>query len=870
MKKQKFYVTGMTCSACERSVTKAVNKTSGVQEANVNLLTGSMEVVFDESKTDNDKIIAAVESAGYGATVAGTNNDNKNDAEPAESSSFKTAIDSQKLACKKLKLRVIISFILLVPLLYIAMAHMLGAPNFWFFEGKENALILALAQLILCTAIIIINKKFFVSGFKAIIHRSPNMDSLVAVGAGASYIYSIVILFILAFDIGHGKFDSALSYAHSLYFESAATILTLVSLGKFFESKSKIKTTSAIQKLMNLAPKTAIVLRDGKEVTIKADEILTDDILVIKTGDTLVVDGVVVEGEGRLNQAAITGESNSVKKIVGEPVMSASVCENGSFKMRATSVGKNTTLAKIIRLVEEASSTKAPISRIADKVSGWFVPIVMCIALLTFVVWLIAGATFGFALTCAVAVLVISCPCALGLATPVAIMVSTGRAASLGLLIKSAESLEKLHSIDTIILDKTGTITIGKPTVRDVAIFDKSIDENKFLQDLAKLEALSSHPLAKAIVSEINDLQNDNVKTNNFEEIAGKGVCAKIDGEMYYAGNLKLLETKDLLKSIDLAWVNEHTNKFGSEGKTSIIFVKNKKLQGIVSISDKIKEDSKIAIQKLLDKNLKVVMLTGDNKLIATSIAKEVGITEVVSDVLPDEKLSVVKKYQELGYKVAMVGDGINDSPALSKADVGIAVSSGSDIAIESADIVLTGSSLGGISTAIELSRATINNIKMNLFWAFFYNILGIPLAAGVFYSVFGWQLSPMIGSLAMSFSSVCVVLNALRLNFFKPKQKTAKNIKNNDKIIVDDKNNNEYNKLKEDKVMTKTIKIEGMVCMHCVGHTKSALEKIDGVSEALVSLEQNQAIIKLTKDVDDKTIISAVEEAGYTVTEIK
>ncbi len=866
MTEKKFNVTGMTCSACERNVERVVKKLDGVKDVSVNLLSSNMKVEYDESKLSPENIACAVESIGYGATLSGqakTQNtqsisESEKNGNSIVGSDIKQFQSEKRQAVRLMRTRVVVSIILLIPLLYIAMGPMIGLPTFWFFEGAENAVVFALAQLVLSSIIIVINKKFFISGFKALIHRAPNMDSLVMLGSGASFIYGLVVTFLMAFYLGQANLEKVHSLMHTLYFESSATILALVSLGKYFESKAKLKTSSALEKLLNLSPKTANVIRDGKEVSIATESIMVGDIVVIRTGDTVPVDGVLVSGEGLLNQSAVTGESVPVKKAAGENVISASICENGAFQFKATKVGSDTTLAEIIRLVDEAGSSKAPIARIADKVSGVFVPVVMAISLLTFMIWLIAGKDFGFALTCAVSVLVISCPCALGLATPVAIMVATGKSAQFGVLPKSAESLEILHKVTTVVFDKTGTVTVGMPVVTDTVVVKEGLKEGQLLHDLAILEQNSNHPLALA-VTKIANIKSEKHEIKGYTEVSGRGITAKIDGTNYLAGNIDFAIDKKLLKEKDKEFVTQKMQEFQAQQKTAILFFKGSEIQGIVAIADKIKEGSVETIKKLQDMGIKVVMLTGDNKMTAEAIAKELGISDMISDVLPSQKQQVIKDLQESGEIVAMVGDGINDSPALTLADVGIAVSTGTDIAAQSSDVILTGGSLNALENAIELSKATMRNIKMNLFWAFFYNALGIPIAAGVLYPLAGFGMSPMLASLAMSLSSVCVVLNALRLNFFKPKQKIAKM-----------KHNKYKNNKKKEKTMKKTISIEGMMCGHCVAHVEKALGKLEGVKSVSVSLEDKNAVVEFTKNIEDKAIISAVENEGYKVTEIK
>ena len=876
--KKKFNVTGMTCAACEAHVTKAVQKLDGVKDANVSLLTNSMVVEFDENKVLEDDIVKAVVDAGYGAELVGFEKvSGKSKKVDDLAMDFENLKRSQIEENKKMKTRLIWSFVFLIPLFYIAMAPMIGLPTFWFFEGENNIMLLAVVELILSTPVLILNRKFFISGFKALTKKSANMDTLVAVGSGASYLYGVVVVVMLSFAVGHQNYELMHSLMHSLYFESAATILTLVTLGKYLEAKSKMKTTSALSELIDLSPKTANVIRDGKEIKIETSEILIGDVVVVRAGDTIPVDGKVVSGEAILDQSAITGESLPVERTEGDKVISASVCKNGMIKILAERVGKNTTLSEIIKLVGEAGSSKAPIARVADKVSGIFAFVVMGISLVTFIIWLCCGSSFANALTSAVSVLVISCPCALGLATPVAIMVGMGKSAKLGVLFRSAEALEKMHKSDTIVFDKTGTITLGELAVSDVFAVDGE-EEKSILTKIASLEKNSNHPLAVAVVKYADENGVEILKTNEYKDVIGKGVCAKIDNEKFYAGNLVYVKEILKLKPKELNRFEELLQGFQSQGKTAILLFSEKKVLGVVALADNIRPTSKAVIEKLKNLGLKVVMLTGDNSVTAKAIQKELGIEEVISDVLPDEKANVILKLQSQGKIVIMVGDGINDSPALATSDVGVSLSSGTDIASLSSDAILMNNSLDGVVTAIELSKSVMRNIKENLFWAFFYNIIGIPLAAGVLYPTFGILMSPMIAALAMSLSSVCVCLNALRLKFFKPKFKVFNekkleadgNVENgilSQKIV---KNINENSNINiEGGVMKKIIKIEGMMCAHCTGHVKDALENVEGVESADVSLDEKQAVVTLSKDVENATLEQVVIDAGYTVTEI-
>lgn len=875
MKTEKYNVTGMTCAACQANVTRCVSKLEGVEEVNVSLLANQMTVSYDESKVGEEDIIQAVEKIGYGASSL-----EQQQATAQSKAGFRSewqarqdqAMNSQK----QMKRRLISSIVLLVPLMYIAMGSMMGLPVPWFFVGMENSLVNALAQLLLTIPVLFINRHFFQTGFKALWHRAPNMDSLVAIGSGASLVYGLFAMFRLAYGFGHGDMELVHEYAHALYFESAAMILTLVTVGKYLEARSKSKTGDALGKLVDLAPKTAVVLRGGVEQTIPAEQVVAGDIVVIRPGEGIPVDGVVTEGHGYVDQAAITGESIPVEKNPGDQVISATINKNGTFQFQASKVGEDTTLSQIIRLVDEASNSKAPIARLADKVSGVFVPVVIAIAIVTAIVWLIAGMGFEFALSNAISVLVISCPCALGLATPVAIMVGTGKAAEMGILIKSAESLENLHNVDTIVLDKTGTITSGHPAVTDVLPLDRSLTEEQFLAEAAAAEFGSEHPLAQAVVERAQQLGLSLPKAEAFEAVAGRGIRAKVNGREYLAGNLAFLEENHQPATLEeRSAAKSVVNKLAQEGKTPLLFLRNGKLLGVIAVADTIRETSRAAIQRFNEMGLHVVMLTGDNKVTAEAIRKELGIEQAISDVLPTQKEAHIRSLQEEGHKVAMVGDGINDAPALTRADIGIAIGAGTDIAIESADVVLMKDSLDDVAAAIDLSRAVVRNIHMNLFWAFFYNVLGIPLAAGVLYPAFQLRLSPMIGSAAMSLSSVCVVTNALRLRFFKRKgaplsEKSAPALEashtdtDNQTAPVEEIPQEPENE-KGSSEMKKVLTVEGMMCAHCQAHVQKALAGVEGVTEAVVDLESKKATVTLAQDVADQVLLDAVIEAGYT-----
>ena len=861
MKTEKYNVTGMTCAACQANVTRCVQKLDGVEDVNVSLLANQMTVSYDEHKLRPENIISAVEGAGYGASSMEKALEKDNGFRGEWQLRKKQAEDSRQ----SMKKRLIYSVVLLVPLMYIAMGSMLGLPVPGFFTGTQNALVSALAQLLLTVPIIFINRHFYQFGFKALLHGAPNMDSLVAIGSGASLAYGIFAMFRMAYGFGHGDMELVHEYAHALYFESAAMILTLVTVGKYLEARSKAKTSDALDKLMDLAPKTAVVLRNGEEVTIPAEQVAAGDIVVIRPGEGIPVDGVVLKGHGYVDQAAITGESIPVEKNPGDTVISATINKNGSFQFQASKVGEDTTLSQIIRLVDEASNSKAPIARLADKVSGIFVPVVIGIAIVTAVVWMAVGEGFEFALSNAISVLVISCPCALGLATPVAIMVGTGKAAEMGILIKSAESLENLHNVDTIVLDKTGTITSGKPAVTDIVPLTAELNGEELLILAASAEMGSEHPLAQAIVDRAKAEKLPLIQAESFEAESGRGIRAKVDGKDILAGNAVFMEENRLLDGADAGTASERARALAQEGKTPLIFAQDGKLIGIIAVADTIRESSRAAIKRFAKMGLKVVMLTGDNKVTAEAIRKELNINEAITDVLPTQKEAHIRALQEQGHKVAMVGDGINDAPALTRSDVGIAIGAGTDIAIESADVVLMKDSLNDVAAAIQLSRAVVRNIHMNLFWAFFYNILGIPLAAGVLFPVFGWRLSPMIGSAAMSLSSVCVVTNALRLRFFKDKDKIPDNEENDGTIEKQEAITADEAEEKGEILMTKIIKVEGMMCAHCQAHVFKALSAVDGVQKVEVSLEDKQAVVTLAKDVADQLLMDAVTEAGYT-----
>lgn len=759
---QKFNVTGMTCSACSASVEKTVKKLGGVNSVEVNLLSNSMTVDYDDANINNTEIIKAVEHAGYGASIFARGARVERQGEKA--------VNPVEEEVKEMKQRVIISFAFLIPLMYVSMGHMLGLPHPSWLTGPENAITFAFIQFLLTLPIVYVNRKYYRVGFKSLFHGTPNMDSLIAIGSGAALVYGIYAIFRIGYGLGHNDLHLVHQYTMDLYFESAAMILTLITLGKLLETRAKGKTSEAISKLLDLAPKTAAVIRDGQEVEIPVEGVVKEDVIVVRPGQSIPVDGVIIEGSTAIDQSALTGESIPVEKNVGDRVIAATINKTGFFKFKAEKVGDDTTLAQIIQLVEDASSSKAPISKLADKISGIFVPVVIAIAIVSTVVWLLLGQSFEFALSIGISILVISCPCALGLATPVAIMVGTGKGASNGILIKSAESLEILHTINTVVLDKTGTITEGKPVVTDIITMNEETEKN-LLQIAASLEKPSEHPLAEAIVEKSKEESILAKDVTEFEAISGRGIVGKIDGKEYIAGNLALMREKN----IEVSAFQDTSDSFAIEGKTPLYFADSRKLLGIIAVADVVKPTSRDAIEQFKAMGIDVVMLTGDNAKTAEAIRSQLHIDRVVAEVLPQDKEKEIRSIQEEGKKVAMVGDGINDAPALARADVGIAIGAGTDIAIESADIVLMKSDLLDAVTALQLSKATIKNIKENLFWAFFYNTLGIPLAAGVFYTALGWKLNPMFGAAAMSMSSVFVVSNALRLKFFKPKYVNVK-----------------------------------------------------------------------------------------------
>lgn len=891
--KQKFDVTGMTCSACSSRVEKCVRRLDGVKDVSVNLLTNSMQVEYEEGDTSDEKIIDAVVHAGYGASVKESGITAQNAAAAGKTAQAAKANPVEE-QMKNMKRRLILSFVFLIPLMYVSMGHMVGLPLPWFLEGTENAVGFAFTQFLLCLPVAFINKAYYTKGFSTLFHGAPNMDTLIAVGSSASLIYGIFAIYRIGYGLGVQDFELVHQYQHDLYFESAVMILALINVGKYLEARSKGKTSEAITKLMNLAPKTAVVEREGRELRIPVEQVAVGDTVIVRPGESIPVDGVILEGSTSVDEAAITGESIPVEKQPGDSVIAATINKAGYVKAKASRVGDDTTFSQIIRLVEDASASKAPIAKIADRIAGVFVPVVMTIALITAVVWLATGAEFEFALSCAISVLVISCPCALGLATPVAIMVGTGKGAENGILIKSGEALEVTHSIQSVVLDKTGTITQGKPVVTDLIQNSAVMTQRRFLEIAAALEAKSEHPLAEAIMEKAKEENVPVPETEEFEAIPGKGIQAKIDGRWYYAGNLRLMKEK----GIDCETSGEQMNRLAEEGKTPLLFADEKQVIGVIGAADIVKPTSAQAIRELKKLGIEVIMLTGDNKRTAAAIQRQLGIDTVIAEVLPQDKEREVARLQSEGRKVAMVGDGMNDAPALARADVGIAIGAGTDVAIESADIVLMKNDLLDVVTAIGLSKAVIRNIKENLFWAFFYNACGIPLAAGVFYTAFGWKLSPMFGAAAMSLSSFFVVMNALRLRFFhvlkKPeevenseghpatkvsrekelpkaaeKSETAETAENTGMETVSVMHGDQEKITDTESTRHIVMKIDGMMCSHCQAAVTKALNKVPGVT-ARVSLEENAAYIDASYDADVERMKEAVADAGYEVVGIE
>mgnify|MGYP002677165818 CR=1 FL=1 len=841
---EQYVVTGMSCAACSSRVEKAVSKVPGVTSCSVSLLTNSMGV---EGTATEQEIIKAVEDAGYGASKKG---EGAAKAQPAQALAGEDMLKDRETPV--LKRRLIASVGFLIVLMYFSMGHMMWG---WPVPGfmKDNHVMMGLLQMLLTIVVMVINQKFFISGFKGLIHRAPNMDTLVALGSGASFVYSTYALFAMTDAQMRGDMDAVMSYMHDFYFESAAMILALITVGKMLEARSKGKTTDALKGLMKLAPKTAVVIRDGKEVQVSIEQVQKGDCFIVKPGENIPVDGEVIEGNSAVNESALTGESISVDKAVGDKVSAATVNQSGYLKCRATRVGEDTTLSQIIQMVSDAAATKAPIAKIADRVSGVFVPTVITIAVITMIVWLIAGQSIGFALSRGIAVLVISCPCALGLATPVAIMVGNGMGARNGIMFKTAVSLEETGKMQIVALDKTGTITSGEPKVTDI-IPAAGVTEDTLLKCAYALENKSEHPLARAILEKAKEENAGIEEVTGFQALPGNGLTAILDGHTLYGGNHTFISSK---VSVD-GDIQKEAEQLAEAGKTPLFFGNEDRLLGVIAVADVIKEDSPQAIKELQNMGIHVVMLTGDNERTAKAIGQQAGVDEVIAGVLPEGKEQVIRKLKEKG-KVAMVGDGINDAPALTRADMGIAIGAGTDVAIDAADVVLMKSRLSDVPAAIRMSRATLRNIHENLFWAFFYNIIGIPLAAGVWYPLFGWKLNPMFGAAAMSLSSFCVVSNALRLNLFKMYDASK------DKKLKEKKRSK-----KEDKTMKKVMHIEGMMCGHCEAAVKKALEALPQVDEAVVSHEAGTAELTLNAEIAEDVLKKTVEDKDYTVTSVE
>lgn len=842
MKKEVYDITGMTCSACSARVERGVNALPGIESATVNLLKNNMTITYDDAVLNENLIVKAVTDSGYGATVHGK--------EKAE----KGGEDAAQKNARHMRIRLMVSFVFIIPLFYLSMGEMLGWPLPGIFLGSENAMIFVFTQFLLSLPVIIAGYNYFRIGFKNLIKRSPNMDSLIAIGSSAAFLYGIYGIYKVAYFIGRGDAEMVHHFSMNLYFESAAMILALITLGKYFEARAKYRTSDAIRKLMDLTPETAILYEGGTEREVPLSQVSTGDILVVKDGYSVPVDGVITQGHAAVDESAITGESMPVEKLEGDRVTGGTINKNGYFMMRATAIGEDTTLGNIIRLVDDATSSKAPVAKLADKISGIFVPVVIGIALVTFIVWAATGKGVEFAMNAAISVLVISCPCALGLATPTAIMVGTGRGAQEGILVKSAETLEITHKVDAVILDKTGTVTEGKPTVTD--IIPAAGDERELLSEAASLEKMSGHPLAEPIVAAAEERCIALQQVEEYTLVPGQGIRGIISGEAHLGGNLKMMQAA----GVDTAGFSEMDGRLAEQGKTPLYFARGGVLTGIIAVADTIKPTSKAAVEILKGMNIDVYMVTGDNQKTAAAVAGKAGIDNIMAQVLPQDKEQKVRELQQQGKCVAMVGDGINDAPALARADVGIAIGAGTDIAIDSADIILMKSDLMDVPSAIRLSGAVMRNIKQNLFWAFFYNAIGIPIAAGVLYPAFQLLLNPMIAAAAMSFSSVSVVMNALRLQFFTPKWK----VESAPAALPAIENQNAENvqtNIKRSDNMTKTIMIEGMSCQHCVKAVEKALNALEGVSSVKVNLEEKKAVVEVTTATDDMLRAAVIGE---------
>lgn len=858
MKKIQFNISGMTCTACASAIERKVGQINGVASAVINFSNEKLVVQHDPDLAPASLIISTIEALGYGAELFDQDIASSINKKETGKPGYQSQIDA-------VKFRLISSLIFTLPLVYLAMGPMIGLPIPAFLAGEKNILINALTQMLLTLPVIFMCRHFYINGFKALVKRIPNMDSLVAVGTSASFIYGIVVLFILAYGFSYGNMQLIHHYSHELYFESTTVILVLITLGKFLETKAKGKTSQAIEKLIALVPDNARVLRNNIEVEINIDAVRIDDLVIIRPGERIPVDGEIMSGHSSVDESLLTGESLPVEKSIGDSVISGSINKTGAFEFRATKIGQDTTLSKIIQLVEEAQSSKAPIARIADEISRYFVPAVMGISLLTFVIWMILGYGLSFALSAAISVLVISCPCALGLATPTAIMVGTGKGAEKGILFKNGPALEILGKSNTIVFDKTGTLTIGAPSVTDIILYDPNVDQNELLSRTASLEKKSEHPLSEAIIKEATARQLSLAETGNFESFSGLGIQGQVADKEILIGNIKLMEQHD----ISVEHIMADYLQLSDSGKTPLLIGWDQSIKGIIGVADTIKENSNLAVSQLKAMGIQVYMLTGDNERTARAIGHMVNIDNVVANVLPDEKSSMIKQLQSQGHQVIMVGDGINDAPALAQSDVGIAIGNGTDIAIESADVILMQNDLMNIVAAIQLSKATLRNIKQNLFWAFIYNVIGIPLAAGVLYIPFALKLNPMFAAGAMSLSSVSVVLNALSLKTFKTKRYPINKIESNQAVTKAEEPPNKKIETKEGKTMKKLLKVADMSCQHCVKRVDGILNEFEGITEVSVSLEKGQADFIAAENVDMNAVTAALTEAGYPASEI-
>ena len=858
MKKIQFNISGMTCTACASAIERKVGQINGVESAVINFSNEKLVVLHDPDLAPASLIISTIVALGYGAELTDQDIAARVNKKETRTPSYQSQID-------EVKFRLVGSLIFTLPLVYLAMGPMIGLPIPFFLAGEQNLLINALTQMLLTLPVIYLCQHFYINGFKALAKRIPNMDSLVAVGTSASFIYGVVVLFILAYGFSYDNMQLIHHYSHELYFESTTVILVLITLGKFLETKAKGKTSQAIEKLIALVPDNARVLRNNIEVEINIDEVKIDDLVIIRPGERIPVDGEIQSGHSSVDESLLTGESLPVEKSVGDFVISGSINKTGAFEFKATKIGEDTTLSKIIQLVEEAQSSKAPIARIADEISRYFVPAVMGISLLTFVIWMILGYGLSFALSAAISVLVISCPCALGLATPTAIMVGTGKGAEKGILFKNGPALEILGKSNTIVFDKTGTLTIGAPSITDIILFDPELDQNELLRLTATLEKKSEHPLSEAIVSEADARQLPLDEVTRFESLSGLGIQGQIADKEILIGNIKLMEQNE----ISVEHIMDDYLQLSDSGKTPLLIGWGQSVKGIIGVADTIKENSSLAVSQLKAMGIQVYMLTGDNERTARAIGHMVNIDNVVANVLPDEKSSMIKQLQSQGHQVIMVGDGINDAPALAQSDVGIAIGNGTDIAIESADVILMQNDLMNIVAAIQLSKATLRNIKQNLFWAFIYNVIGIPLAAGVLYIPFALKLNPMFAAGAMSLSSVSVVLNALSLKTFKTKRYPINKIESNQAVTKAEEPPNKKIETKEGKTMKKLLKVADMSCQHCVKRVDGILNEFEGITEVSVSLEKGQADFIAAENVDMNAVTAALTEAGYPASEI-